>query len=72
MQSWLGKKLVDHQLAALRAGNIKPTMRMDSREVELTFPGDNSWSGVYRGRDEVARASLIDRARIQADRALAR
>src|SRR5947209_6255609 len=50
MQSWLGKKLVDRQLKALSEGNLKPTLRMDSRKVELRFPGDNSWSGVFRGK----------------------
>jgi ketosteroid isomerase-like protein len=50
MQSWVGKKLVNHQLKALRNGDVKPTLRMDSRKVELHFPGDNSWSGVIKGK----------------------
>jgi ketosteroid isomerase-like protein len=50
MQSWIGRKLVERQLSALREGNLKPSVRMDARDVELVFPGDNSWSGVIRGR----------------------
>jgi ketosteroid isomerase-like protein len=50
MQSWLGKKLVDHQLQALRDGNPKPTLRMDARSVEMRFPGESSWAGLIRGK----------------------
>ena len=25
---------------------------MDARDVELTFPGDSSWSGVFRGKKQ--------------------
>jgi ketosteroid isomerase-like protein len=50
MQSWIGRKLIERQLSALREGNPKPSVRMDARDVEMVFPGDNSWSGVIRGR----------------------
>ncbi|HWF56709.1 MAG TPA: nuclear transport factor 2 family protein [Solirubrobacteraceae bacterium] len=53
MQSWLGKKLVDHMLAALRAGNPKPTLRMEARDVVFSFPGDSSWGGVHTGKKEL-------------------
>jgi ketosteroid isomerase-like protein len=53
MQSWLAKKLLRYVMAQLNAGNIKPTLRMDARDVELTFPGHNSWSGVIKGKREV-------------------
>jgi ketosteroid isomerase-like protein len=52
MLSWLGGKLVRYQMAALNAGNIKPSLRMDARDVEMTFPGDSSWGRVYRGKRE--------------------
>jgi ketosteroid isomerase-like protein len=26
---------------------------MDAADVELTFPGDSSWSGVFRGKEQV-------------------
>jgi ketosteroid isomerase-like protein len=40
-------------MTALNAGNPKPTLRMDARNVELTFPGDSSWSGVIKGKKQV-------------------
>jgi ketosteroid isomerase-like protein len=50
MQTWLGKKLVNHQLEELRAGNPKPSLRLDSRKVEMLFPGDSSWGGLVKGK----------------------
>jgi ketosteroid isomerase-like protein len=53
MQSWLGKKLVRYTMRNLNAGNVKPTLRMDARDVELTFPGESSFSGVIKGKPQV-------------------
>jgi ketosteroid isomerase-like protein len=53
MQSWLGKKLLGYTMRKLNAGDVKPTLLMDAADVELTFPGDSSWSGVYRGKEQV-------------------
>lgn len=53
MQSWLGRKLLRSTMKELNAGNIQPTLRMDARDVELTFPGDSSWSGVFRGKKQL-------------------
>jgi ketosteroid isomerase-like protein len=53
MQSWLGTRLVRYTMRRLNAGDVKPTLRMDARDVELTFPGENSWSGVIKGKREV-------------------
>jgi ketosteroid isomerase-like protein len=50
MKSWLGRKLVNHQLEALRAGDPKPSLRLDSRKVEMLFPGDSSWGGLIKGK----------------------
>jgi ketosteroid isomerase-like protein len=63
MQSWLGKKLVRYTMRNLNAGNVKPTLRMDAKDVELTFPGDSSWSGVLKGKREI-RAWLERFARV--------
>jgi ketosteroid isomerase-like protein len=54
MQSWLGHKLVSYVMGRSRAGDLRPTLLLDHPDVQLTFPGQNSWSGVYRGRDQVA------------------
>jgi ketosteroid isomerase-like protein len=53
MQSWLGRKLLRYTMRNLNAGNVKPALLMDAKDVELTFPGDSSWSGVIRGKREV-------------------
>jgi hypothetical protein len=55
MQSWLAGKLVSYLMARLRAGDVRPTLLLDAPDVELTFPGQNSWSGVFRGKADVAR-----------------
>lgn len=53
MRSWLGHKLISFVMGRTRAGDIRPTLLLDHPDVQLTFPGENSWSGVYRGKREV-------------------
>jgi ketosteroid isomerase-like protein len=55
MQSWLAGKLVSYLMSRLRAGDVGPSLRLDAADVELTFPGQNLWSGVFRGKAEVER-----------------
>jgi ketosteroid isomerase-like protein len=55
MQSWLAHKLISYVMGRTRAGDIRPTLLLDAPDVQLTFPGRNSWSGVYRGKHEVER-----------------
>jgi ketosteroid isomerase-like protein len=51
MLSWLTKQLISRVMAATRAGNIKPTLMLDTPDVRFVFPGTNSWSGEFNGRD---------------------
>lgn len=53
MQSWLGHKLISFVMGRTRAGDIRPTLALDHPDVHLTFPGANSWSGVFRGKPEI-------------------
>lgn len=53
MLSWLAKRLISHNMARARAGDIEPTLRMDAAEVSFRFPGENSWAGEFRGRAQV-------------------
>ena len=53
MQSWVAKRLISYLMARLRAGDVRPTLAFDAPDVELTFPGQSSWSGVFRGKAEV-------------------
>jgi uncharacterized protein len=55
IQSWLAKKLITFIMGRTRQGDVRPTLLLDAPDVELTFPGRNSWSGTFRGKDEVAR-----------------
>ncbi|MGO9820997.1 MAG: nuclear transport factor 2 family protein [Solirubrobacteraceae bacterium] len=55
MQSWLAGKLVSYLMSRLRAGDVRPTRLLDAPDVELTFPGQNSWSGVFCGKADVER-----------------
>jgi len=53
--SWLAKQLLTWVMARTRAGDIRPTLAMDHKDVRFTFPGDNSWSGTFVGKEEVRR-----------------
>jgi ketosteroid isomerase-like protein len=51
MLSWLTKQLISRVMARTRAGDIKPTLMLDDPNVRFVFPGQNSWSGDFNGRD---------------------
>jgi ketosteroid isomerase-like protein len=51
MLSMLAKRLISWLMGKTRAGDIRPTLRLDAKDVRFTFPGDNSFSGVFDGRD---------------------
>lgn len=53
--SWLAKQVISFVMARTRAGDVRPTLLLDAPDVELTFPGQSSFSGVFRGRAEVGR-----------------
>lgn len=55
MLSWLANRMVSRSMARTRAGDIGPTLRMESDDVRLRFPGSNSWSGEFVGKDAVER-----------------
>jgi ketosteroid isomerase-like protein len=38
-------------MAASRAGDLRPTLRLDAPDVSFVFPGSNSWSGTFNGKD---------------------
>ncbi|MDQ6834870.1 MAG: nuclear transport factor 2 family protein [Actinomycetota bacterium] len=55
MLSWLARKLITHNMARSRAGDIEPTLRLDAADVTFRFPGENSWGGEYHGKEQVRR-----------------
>lgn len=52
MISWLTKQLISRVMAGTRAGDIRPTLMLDAPDVRFVFPGENSWSGEFNGREE--------------------
>jgi ketosteroid isomerase-like protein len=55
MLSWLAKRVLSHNLARNNAGDIRATLRLEHPDVVFRFPGQNSWGGEFRGRDQVRR-----------------
>jgi ketosteroid isomerase-like protein len=55
MLSWLANKVLSHNYERLRAGDYRPVLRFDAKDVRFRFPGNNSWSGEMRGKREVER-----------------
>jgi ketosteroid isomerase-like protein len=53
--SWFAKRIISYVMARSRAGDVRPTLALDAPDVRFTFPGDNSWSGTFRGKEEVGR-----------------
>jgi ketosteroid isomerase-like protein len=52
MLVWPTKKLLSYVMARSRAGEIRPTLMLDRPDVQFVFPGANSWSGQFHGKDE--------------------
>jgi hypothetical protein len=55
VQSWLAGIVLGHAMRRLRAGDPRLILLLDAPEVTLTFPGDSSWAGVFRGKPSVER-----------------
>ena len=52
MISWLSKQMMSRVMARTRAGDLRPTLLLDSPDVKFVFPGSNSWSGTFNGKAE--------------------
>jgi hypothetical protein len=55
MRSWLAKKILSRNMARLRAGDYRPLLRMDARDVRFRFPGESSWAVELEGKQELER-----------------
>ncbi len=55
MRAWLAKKVLAHNMARLRAGDYRSTLRLDAADVRFRFPGDSSWAAELRGKPELER-----------------
>jgi ketosteroid isomerase-like protein len=54
MLSWLAKHMISRNMACVRAGDYKPLLRLDAKDVRFRFPGDSSWAGDLQGKDALA------------------
>lgn len=52
MLAWLTKSLLSRVMARTRAGDIGLSLALDRDDMEFVFPGKNSWSGHYHGKEE--------------------
>jgi ketosteroid isomerase-like protein len=55
MRQRLVAALLRRNMERIRAGDYRPTLRMDAGDVRFRFPGDSSWSGEIHGKDELER-----------------
>ena len=55
MRSWLAKRILSRNMARLRAGDYRPLLRLDAKDIRFRFPGDSSWAGEIRGKQELER-----------------
>lgn len=44
MLSWLAEKMIAHNMKAIRAGDLKPTVALYSDDVRFSFPGVSSFA----------------------------
>ena len=55
MLSWLAKRILARNMARLRAGDYRPLLRSDAKDVRFRFPGDSSWATELQGKQELER-----------------
>jgi ketosteroid isomerase-like protein len=55
MLSWLGMQILSRNMARLRAGDYRPLLRLDARDVRFRFPGDSSWATELEGKQDLER-----------------
>jgi ketosteroid isomerase-like protein len=72
MYKTIVRMMVRRNVAQLNAGNATPMLKMASPHVELRFPGENSWSTMFRpvvkDRSPHATHRGLDECRAFADR----
>jgi ketosteroid isomerase-like protein len=66
------RMMVRQNVARLNAGDAGPMLKMASKDVELRFPGENSWSTMFhpvvKGRQPHVTHRGLDECRAFADR----
>jgi ketosteroid isomerase-like protein len=47
------RRMMRHSASRLMAGDVDAFLKFYADDATLTFPGDNSWGPVYRGKHEI-------------------
>lgn len=55
MFSWLAAHMLKRNMAAISAGDYRPLLRLDAKDVRFRFPGSSSWATELQGKDELER-----------------
>jgi ketosteroid isomerase-like protein len=55
MFSWLAKAIIKRNMARIREGDYRPSLRLDAKDVRFRFPGDSSWAAEVDNRDDLER-----------------
>jgi ketosteroid isomerase-like protein len=53
MLSWLAGLLLRWVYGQVNAGNVEAVVKLLHDDVEFVFPGNNRWSGTYRGKADM-------------------
>jgi ketosteroid isomerase-like protein len=53
--SRLAKTVLTHNLTRLNAGDYRPALRLDAKDVRFRFPGDSSWATELQGKQALER-----------------
>jgi ketosteroid isomerase-like protein len=55
MYSWIAGMVVRRAIRQVNTGNTAALLRGYADDAVVVFPGEHSWAGTYRGRDEIER-----------------
>lgn len=66
------RALIRRNIRALNAGRYQPTLAMFADDAVLTFPGDNSWSRMFRPPEPGREASRTHRGKAEIEAFLQR
>jgi ketosteroid isomerase-like protein len=64
--------MIRRNIAQLNAGDHRPVLAMYAEDVELAFPGDNSWAGQFRPLERGRQAHVTHRGKAEVERFLQR
>jgi ketosteroid isomerase-like protein len=51
--AWAVRKMFRHNIERVNAGDPEPLFKTYAEDIRFVFPGESTWAGDYRGRDEV-------------------